>query len=358
MFTTPTIRPIKPFDATVGTTVFFDVQSGPQVVKNRLTVKHTGTGTTVYQEEKDTLSYTHVISPTGEELTNGNSYLAIIEVADSVGNWSAESEALLFWVLSPPTIVFTNIDEYGKVYNQTETFSATYTQAENELLQYYKYYWYDSNQNLLESFEDVYSDGSNPLTQEIASLENSVVYFVEVKTLSQNGQEGSSGLVEFTAEYSAPRLLTTFEAENSPATGTIKLSASVLQVILHLYDPENDEIDNENIVYTNETWLDMNNANYAKLVGNEGFSILKDNFILQMWLKNLPENETFLRILGSEGNIELQYYDNRIHAFKVLNDNELMSHFASEEFVLANPDDTIMFRINHINNLMDILVNV
>lgn len=363
MFTTPVIRPIKPFDATVGNLFKFDVQSGPQVVRNKLTIKDNSTGLVVYEATQETFLYQHDLPPSAtlpiaEQLINGKDYQASIMVGDILNNWSAPSEVEIFWVFSPPTLTNTNIDEFNRIYNQTEIFTTTYAHLQNELLQSYRYLLYNENQGLITSFPEVFADGSLPLTQEIAGLNNGLTYFVEVRTLSQNGQEATTGLLEFTPMYIVPRLLTTLTVENDFDKGAIKLTANILQIILKLYDTVGNEIPPENIVYTDNTWIDMNNINYNKMVGTDGFSILQNDFMFQMWVKNLIENETIFRLIAPSGEIYGTYYGNRIHIFKKVNGIDIIPHFASEEFVLTLPDDTVVFRFDQKNNSIDINVTV
>ena len=362
MFTKPTIREIKPFNALIGNTIFFDVQSGPQVVRNKAVIKDALTNDIIYEVTQETFLLQHIIPPSEtlpleNKLINGNSYIITIQVGDINNNWSIESDIEIFWVFSNPSILFTNIDEYHKIYNQTETFSATYTHPENEELQYFKYYLYDSNQDLISSFDIQFADGSVPLTQEITGFINSLTYYVEIKTLSQNGQEATTGLVEFSVQYLAPRLLTTLEVENYPSLGAIKFSANILQIILHLVDNLGNEISLENVEYVDSSWIDMNRADYAKLIGSEGFSILQNNFILQMWLKNLVENENILQLYGSPGNLIIQYHGNRLHAFKTQNGADLRAHFVSEEF-FATENDIVIFRLSHIDNLINLEIAI
>jgi len=363
LFTAPVIQTIKPFDATVGATITFTVQSGPQVVKNKLIIKDNSTSLTIYEKEQVTFLLQHIIPPSvelleAERMINGNAYQAIIYVADISNNWSVASESTIFWVFSPPTLLITNIDAFDHIYNQTETFSTTYSHTESELLSSFRYFLYDENQNLITAFSEQYSDGSTPLTQEITGLLNGITYFVEVQTLSQNAQEATSGLIEFVPLYIAPRLLTTLELENAPNKGAIKLSANILQIVLKLYDNSDLEILPDDIVYTDNTWLDLNDVNYSKAVGLEGFSILQSNFMFQMWVKNLVENEDIFKLISPQGTLYGQYYGNRIHIFKTLTGTNYITHFASEEFTLINPTDTIVFRFDHIDNLIDVTVSV
>lgn len=362
MFTKPIIRDIKPFDALAGATILFGVQSGPQVIRNKIIIKDSVTNSVIYEAVQETFLLQHIIPPSetlpiNNRLINGNSYVVTVQVGDINNNWSIESDPEIFWVFSSPTISFINIDQYGKIYNQTETFVATYTHPENELLQYYKYYLYDSNQNLITSFDITFNDGSSPLIQEITGFVTSLSYYVEVKTLSQNGQESTSGLVDFSVQYIAPRLLTTLEVENYPSVGAVKFSANILQIILHLIDNLGNEINYNDVEYLNSTWIDMNRIDYAKLIANEGFSILQSNFMLQMWMKNLIENENILQLYGSSGSLIIKYYDNRLHAFKTQIGTDLSAHFVSETFAIAE-NEIVSFRVTHVNNLINLEIYV
>lgn len=352
MFTTPVLQQIKPFDATKDYTFTFTVQSGPQVQFNRLIITNNATNTVVYDVTQQSLVLKHLVP--ANTLVNGNEYRVKVAVGDGQGNWSNFSEEPIFYTLSPPVITFTNIDELNRVYNQTETFVATYYQAEGEILQSYRFILYNQNKALLTSFPEQFGTGAQPLQQEIAGLINGETYFIEVRTLSQKRQESSSGLVMFIPFYVAPRLLTTLVAEPVSKQGAIKISANILQIIMKLYDPQNNEIPFDIVQYVNNEKLDMNRSDYYKLVAAQGFEIMQPDFVLQIWGENFVKNQPILTLFSDYGELQLTMLEDRLQVRKILYNTDIQSLFVSKPFSPAYSNQPIIINLRSRYNLIDI----
>lgn len=354
MLTTPVLRQIKPFSQGETAAIRFDYKGNTQISRNELIIEQVSDNTVVYQQTQASFSFAHnIVIP--NDLINGTNYRAKIRVGNTT-DWSVFSDYVFFWVLAEPVLTITTIDE-NAVKDQTVEFSTTYTHVNGELLESYRYLLYDSNQNLLNSFTEKFSDGSAPLTQEIAGLEDGVTYYLEVITNSVHGQEGTTGLVTFTPDYIAPQLLTILEAVNKPSQGAIQVTASIFQLILKLYDSNNNEISQFDIDYIDNDWVDMNRPDYQNLVASEGFLINGSEFWLQLWAKDIPDNTNFLKLTAPEGEINLEKQDNQIHVFKTINGSTLSSHYVSNEFT-ALATDTIMIGMKQYNNAIDVYVEV
>ena len=124
------------------------------------------------------------------------------------------------------------------------------------------------------------------------------MYYLEVKTLSPNGNQGSSGLIHFRPFYVAPKLVVAITPENLPNQGAIKISANVIQIIMKLYDNNNVQINPLDVEYIDNDYLDMTRADYGRLVADEGFNILQENFTMQLWCRDLPNNKVFLKLFS------------------------------------------------------------
>ena len=352
MFTTPVLQAVKPFNATQDYTFVFSVQSGPQVQANELVIVDNITSAVIYQVTQVSLVLRHLVP--GNTLTNGGEYRVRVRVRDAQNNWSAYSDQLIFYALSPPVITFTNIDGLNRVYNQTETFTATYSQAEGELLQSYRFILYNQNQALLTSFSEQFGTGANTLEQEVAGLINSNSYFIEIRTLSQKGQEGSSGLILFIPFYVAPRLFTTLTTEPDLERGAIKISANILQIIMKVYDPLDVEIPPETIQYVNGDQLDMNEPNYAKLVAAEGFGINQPDFVLQIWGENFSKNEPILTLFSDFGELTITILDDCIQVRKMLYGTDIQAVFISQPFLSGYNGEKILINLRSQYSLADV----
>ena len=316
---TPIISPqILPFDATLPYTVGFLAASGDQVVGNTLTVYNNSTNAVVFTDTISSLILNHTIN--ANVLINGTTYKCTITTQNSLAQSSSPSSPVVFICLSSPTISITNIDSLGKVYNQNVTFSATYTQQQNELLQEYMFQSYDSNKNLLQSYPVQYTS-VNPLTQLVSNLNNGVIYFIRVITLSVNGQSGDSGYVQFTPQYITPLLNATLTAINIPSTGSVKISANIVQLL--------GTMTIGSAVYTNTTWIDLT---ASQVTFQSGFNINQDNFALKLWCTNIPDDVIFLTLISNSGHIDFKKSQDRIHVFRYLKNCSVVSHFISNNY--------------------------
>lgn len=350
----PTLKSsIIPFPSTESFEFDFFYSGQAQAVRNNLIIEKVSDNTEVYNQVQETFSLKHVLPE--NTLTNGVQYKAKIRVGDINNNWSDFSDWVVFYVLSPPILEITTIDyeNQNRVYNQTVNFETSYTQLEGELLQSYRYLLYDSNKNLMYSFPEIFTDGSQPLIQEITNLENGILYYIEVKTISVNGALGSTGLINFKPFYVTPKLSAVLTPENLPEQGAIKVSSVIIQLIGKLYDKNNIEINPLDIEYIDNEWLDLTRDDYGKLVFQDGFNLMQSDFILKIWCKNIIDNKVFFTMVSNHGKIELIKYNNIIHAFKHLNQQSITPHYASNELEILE-DQEFVICMKHINNAIDL----
>lgn len=273
-------------------------------------------------------------------LTNTTEYKARIRTYASNGiTYSQWSDWIVFWCFENPIVTITNIID-GTINNQTYTFTGSYTHSDN--LQSYRYLLYDNNQTLIQSYSEIFD---LLLEQEVAGLENGIKYYIELKTISIHEMSGTSGLIEFIPNYIQPRLSTVLSLENLSNQAAIKVTANVIQIIFEILEGIISYIDNDLVDLTNAT-----------IYAQEGFDI-SNNFTLKIWCKSLPVDESFLILYGEQGNIELKYYNSKIHLIKNINTSSVQYHIASNEI---NPLDTdlIAIVVQYINNLFDIKCDI
>lgn len=324
--TTPVIQPFSPFPSTSSQTVSFSVGSGSnQATQNKINIYNTTTNTLIFTNTVQTFLLQAVIP--ANTLTNSiTPYKVTIQTGDINNNWSTESDPLLFYCLSSPTYNFTNIDISGKVYNQNVTFSCDYFQVEGEQIQSYIYYLYDQNQSLIQSYTNTFTSTS-PLTQLVSGLANNTLYYIQVKTVSVHGQLGDSGLVAFTPLYVLPSLFSTLTTTQVPSTGSIKISAILLQ--------ETGVMESGTAIYQDNTWIDLTQG--GKVAFQDGFSINSSNFIAKIWCKNIPLDTVFCTIYSLVGKIDLHMEPNQAHAYVYLNNlTTVKYHFVSNTLDLTS----------------------
>lgn len=359
MLTTPVLNTIETFDARFDKQIRFVSVGGNQVYGSNLVITPVGGSVPKYDQTQISFNLVHTI-PSGS-LTNGVHYEARIRTRDSqlIPEWSSLSAPVRFWCFEPPTLRIENINysDQNRVYNETIIFSTSYTQANSEAMQSYRYLLYNENKELIYSYPEHFGNGSEPLTQTISGLENGTLYYLEVKTISAVGNKGTTGLVWFKPFYVAPKLVVAIEVDPLPEMGAIKISANIIQIILKLFDNNGNQIPPNLVEFIEEGAIDMRRPDYQRLVAEDGFKITQDDFILQLWCRDLPEDENFLTLFSDFGKIEMFKYEKRIRIYKSINGLDMKSYYASDEFEATALDD-LMIYVKQKDNSIDIKVEV
>ncbi len=340
---TPEIySPISPFPATSDKELSFYVQSGgSQVTQHKVIIQKNSDSTEVYNQTIQ--SFLYKITIPQNTLQNGILYKIKIATGDVNNNYSSWSDWVTFYCFSVPSVSITNLTT---VNNQTYTLQGSYSQTESEAVNSYRFIIYDENQVELESFDEVYS---TTLTQEIV-VDNGITYYARLITLSINGLQGDSGLLEFTPNYIQPRLNSVLTLTNLPSQGSIQCQANVIQIIGQTYPTSG-----VTLTYESNDIVDLTDGN--QVIFDEGFTC-DSNFIMKIWCKTLTDNQTFLTLYGDYGRIEFKLYQNKIHAYKYYNNCDICSHFASNELTSIQSTDNLFVWVKQINNLMDIQIEI
>lgn len=355
MLTKPILNEISTFDATEQKRFDFQVIGGNQVFGNNLVIERVSDNAQMYNETVETYNLRHTML--ADSLYNGFDYKAKIRTKDINGNWSEFSDYVIFWCFSKPIINVTSIDyeNQNRVYNQNVLFTAEYSQSEGELLQSYRYLLYDSNGDLLNTYPEQFPDDETSLTQEITDLENNTLYYIEVITLSPNGNEGSSDKINFKPLYVSPRIVASIDPIALPEEGAIKVQSSIIQILFSLYDKSDNLIAPSSVNYIDDEWIDM--SDYGKLVADYGFDIFQSDFMLQLHCKNLPENKIILQLSSPDGYIRMYQLNNRIRVDKVVNGVGFKTYFASNEFTATATDELSVY-MRQVNGLIDLKVEI
>jgi len=339
----PVVSPILPFPANVSKTISFLSSGGDQVTGNILKVYNNNTNVLVYTSNLTSFILQNTI--TANSLVDGIQYKAIIQTKDINNNLSSESDPIVFYVLANPTITITNIVD-GQVFNQNITFSANYSHAQSETLQSYLFNLYDNNQSLLQSYPNTFADGSSALTQLVQGLANNTLYYIEVKTVSVNGQQGSSGLISFTPFFVKPSLYSTLTTTSNSETGSILIESIIIQ--------ELGNMDTGIAIYQDDTWIDLTQGGQVSF--SDGFKIDQSEFLMKIWCKNVPIDTVFCKLYAPNGRIEFFISDNRIHAYIYLDGlNHGLLHFVSNEVIIGT-DDAFMIYVKYQYYLLDLFV--
>jgi hypothetical protein len=332
------IRKIYPFPKNENNTVLFDIQgTSNQIVYNEIEIrKNPDTNGIIFKDRIQEFRYQHIIP--ANTLQNGQQYSILVRVYDVNQVLLGTSSTILFYVFDKATITIPTIVN-SKVFNQTVLFQANYSQIQNELLQSYAFYLYDSNKILISQSGEIYNTNLN---YEFSELENGELYYIECRTLSVNENESSSGIISFTPSYIAPKFNSFIQLENDAENACIKLTCNVIRIL---------GTADSTVTYENNEIADLtNNHVYFK----DGFTTTGD-FVIRMWVKNIIPNESFL-VMTSRTNItlELKLENNRINLYKYKDGNIILQKILGQTDIVPN-DDTVFVDLRQIGNLYNVV---
>jgi hypothetical protein len=337
-----------PFDSGNSYTIYF-TSTGDQVFGNNLLILDNETNAIMYDVKIMSFPLQHTIP--ANTLANGKEYKIRVRTfnvniasdftnMDST-NTSDWSDTLIIKCLSTPDVDVINIPT-GQVLNQTFTFMGNYYQAQGEVLQSYKFLLYDTHVSLLTASSEQFN--TSAIKYEFTGFENGEDYYIELIVITKNGMQSTSGKIKFHVQYIQPKLTTILSIENVKDKAAVQVQAEVIQII--------GQISSGNIYYENNEWLNVKDgvAHFK-----DGFKI-EDNFTIKMWVKNITENVAFTKLVSNMGNIELKYFNDKIHAIKNVNgvSYQVYSDIPSPCFA----DDVVFIFLQQIENRLNVQAEI
>jgi len=338
MLTTPILSPIIPFDATLDYELNFNIIGGSQVTKNNVVIVRVSDNVEVYNNTIETFSYTHKIP--AYTLTNNVQYKVRVRTGDINNNYSSFSDWVLFYCYAPASISITNITYGGIANNQNYLFTGTYNQPYDPI-KAYLFILYDENGVQLAVSPLKYSS----VIEHAFVLQNNTKYNIELKTQSQSGVEVSTGLIPFTASYIAPQMGAELQLTNIKDDGAVSISIIAIQ----------RNAEGSNYTFIGNDWIDLT-ANNAIVRFVDGINTLSNNYSIKLYFKNIPTNKTFLKIISPYGNIQVNYSENRFHAWQYA--HNLVGHFINSNSIAVKSEDIVCLEIKVIGGLIDIFANI
>lgn len=163
----PTIvTPIAAFDATVGTTIYYNISGGELPTKNKFQIFNEDYTIVWDSEFVDGYNNYVVIPPDTTHLVNGTKYYILVQTG--LGNEvSPVSYMVAFYCYTTPVFEFTDVPSI--VPSSTYIFSAEYSQAQNELLNTYIFTLYNTSNIPIATSGALYASSLTP-TQGVYSL--------------------------------------------------------------------------------------------------------------------------------------------------------------------------------------------
>ena len=219
------IHPIEPFDSTKGAEIAF-TWNGNQFNQVRCLIKNQETDSTIYDNIIDTMKSSYPLPPI-EELINGAQYVAYITVFDAHDHTESELQdpGTLFKCLTTPEFSL-SLNSGDVIRASSFLISLTYSQKEQEPLNYYQITLYSYQKVKLQSSGEIYN--TDTLTYLMSGLENGQQYYIRANSLTQSGISLDTGYIPFLVAYEQRQIFSTIEANNLPETGGIELRSNII----------------------------------------------------------------------------------------------------------------------------------
>lgn len=305
--TKPSLYPMSAFDATKPQQFKFYSQGGSQVTGNILTIKNNATLAQVYKQTVTSFAYIHTLP--ANTLANGTRYQATIQTIDAQGNISVESDPILFYCYTQPTLTFTNMPPSNNIPNASFEFEAQYNQAESEQLAQYRFNLYDAQGDLVATSGTKYIQ-SQPVPTALAytfsGFEDGLTYQIEVVGQTVEGTVVESGKTSIYIVYYVPRVYTTMYLTNNCHDGyvTIENNMAGIPGDSNPYPP----------TYIDDKEVDLR-ADGSWVEWKDGYEIAGD-YTMGIWGRDFNPNSTILTFTNDDGaTVTISYYETNTQAW-------------------------------------------
>lgn len=322
-------------------------ESNNQSVANELIIRNNITNEIVYQQKQETLLLKHILP--ANTLTNGNTYNVTIQVYDKDNVLSMTSDQIVFKCFTTPTLSL-NIVQEQLIRNSSYAFEITYTQPENEELQYYFLELYDVNKNFIYSTNIKYGTESSTIITDL--LDNSS-YYIKAKGQTINHMSIETSLIQFHVEYIKPAEYAYITVENRYKYGDIQFTSFLVSI--------EGKPTNGTPMFNNGC-IDTVNGTAIKF--DENFSF--DNGQLLLKGKNFVINNPFLILKNKK--MHTMTFTWRYGIYDINNDDEKwyvelickngnVENIFMSNFITYRANDFYSINIKVINNYIDIFIS-
>lgn len=282
--TTPIVRDISPFDATIGTVVSFDYNSNVKYAIN-IKICTAEDGSIVYEEQSE-YGYLKKYTIPENTLENGVRYSFEMQiVAEDDTERSLFSRPVIFLCTATPVFEFFGMPANNKI-ETSYVFAKINYVSENpngyiEPLNILTINLYKAGVNtLIKSSGKIYN--TNTWEYEFSNLENGSQYRLEATGETVNGMTIKTE-TKFYCEFAAPTIISTLSAKNNWIDAAITVASNII-IIEPEYDGE--------IKYVDGTAIDLTDGN--ELTYNQGF-YLGEDFTIQMIASSINVGKKLLQ---------------------------------------------------------------
>lgn len=227
---TPIALSQNAFDANYEQRFYFTSSGGDQVVKNRLIIRRHSDNVIVYNRIVETYSFYQDV-PAGT-LVNGVYYDFYFNTYDFDGNISDDSNVVLFWCYTTPSLTFTNIPDSHIINSVSYNFKCIYNQIEGERVESVSYKLYNNENVLIDYSSNIYTSENPPNEFEYSfeDLLEDTRYYIEVTGATVNGTSITTGKIYFTVKYGEPIFYEKLKLQNNASNGYINISTNLIAI--------------------------------------------------------------------------------------------------------------------------------
>ena len=355
--TKPIVNPVNAFDANNEYTFSFTSIGGNQVVKNEIQIKNNSTEQVVYQHTIESYQFSQTVP--SRTLQNGVQYaIAFRTYGTGVSNVSAWSNYIPFYCYSTPTITF-NISEGQIIRNAMFKISLTYSQSENELLDYAFIELYDADTNkLVEKSPNLFSGKEPPTTLSyiFQGLLNNKGYKIRAKVITIEQTLVETDFIEFFVLYRKPELYSLLTATPHNCDGYISVNTNYINLEGRTHPQQPYYIDNEKIDCRGADHIINHENTSYNVTWENGFTIREDTLI-RMWFNPacIEGNVLYLSSNESEEYLNIEYVRGTQYDYFHLTTNG-GTDITSEPFSHNNGTEEYFLWIKVVGNSWEMIV--
>lgn len=324
------------FDGNFDIIINFVANGGDQIYANEIEIQKNSDNTLVYTNKTVVPTFSLQQTIPANILTNGIIYKIHLRTYNNSGQFSDWSDWVIINCFSNPIIDIINVTNNGIINGQTYIFTGSYTQSENNLLQYYKYILYDSNMIELEN-SGLLFDGL--LNYQITGFNNNSTYKIELQVTTQHNVTISI-IKTFTASYIQPMFNNLVTLTNNSEQASIDIDIEAIRILGQTTGT---------ITIENNDWVNALNG-IVYFDNSNGFTLLKGDWVYEWWGSNLVDSKllvngvlegTLITKLYGQNNVilKIEYYDGAFHLYKYIGDF-LFSHYISN-VINATADNVV-----------------
>lgn len=339
----PILNPLNAFSYNKDYTVTF-VYSGNQFYKISLIVKSATTDNTVYSGEIETYKQIYTIPANSISVESGNlNYTIQVKVTQTDGTESLWSDKVFVSILTEPQWYFNGITN-GYQYNSSSlTATMHYSQSESELLKEYKFYLYDSTNDLINESDILYDLDNIAYTYN--GLENGT-YYIRCYGQTVNGYELDTGKISIHVSYKTQSYYSTFYIDNDKQHGYIKYYTNII-IIKYNGDEKFEFEDGKINVVDKKLYYDSG----FNLEGDGTFVITGTNLHREGLVFLAKNNYNILQITS-------YIYDDDSVRFKLSVQNGLVDYVLYSDALTFTDDDRVGIWFRRINNVYKLIAKV